>query len=142
MKWRLPLGVESILPNYGRVVVGGIITDSANRILFLKRAPHESLPNLWEIPSGGQERGESLLDTLGREIREETGLMLVEVERFVSSVEYKTERNSCIQLTFLVKCEGILTLSSEHCEAQWCTLEEFRSNLDMFMLRVMGLSEY
>jgi len=50
-----------------------IVVDDADRILLHRRADN----NLWALPGGGMEFGESLTDTVVREVREETGLTVV-----------------------------------------------------------------
>jgi DNA polymerase len=49
---------------------GGVILDAADRVLVLKHADED----VWYLPKGTRERGESLRATALREIREETGL--------------------------------------------------------------------
>jgi ADP-ribose pyrophosphatase YjhB (NUDIX family) len=47
-----------------------IVLDDADRILLLKRTDNE----YWSIPGGGMEPGESIAETVIREVREETGI--------------------------------------------------------------------
>jgi ADP-ribose pyrophosphatase YjhB (NUDIX family) len=47
-----------------------IVTDDAGRILLHLRADND----LWALPGGGMELGESLAQTVVREVKEETGL--------------------------------------------------------------------
>ncbi len=49
---------------------GGLIRDAEGRILLQKRSD----VFLWGLPGGGQELGESILDTVRREVLEEVGL--------------------------------------------------------------------
>ncbi|MBS9439828.1 NUDIX domain-containing protein [Photorhabdus noenieputensis] len=134
----LPESIESKLQNYDRIVVGGIIRDQYSNILFLQRAPDESPPNLWEIPSGGVEKGENLLQALSREIEEETGLLLDDVISFLSAVEYSIKETRCLQINFNVICTGEVNLSPEHTQYTWSNITNFRTKLDDFMLRVLN----
>lgn len=56
--------------------VGAIIKDEAGRLLLIKRG-HEPGKGLWSIPGGRIEPGESDEAALVREVREETGLVVV-----------------------------------------------------------------
>jgi A/G-specific adenine glycosylase len=57
-----------------RDVAAGIIRDEQGRILIAQR-PHEGLlGGLWEFPGGKQEEGETLPETLKRELREELAI--------------------------------------------------------------------
>jgi mutator protein MutT len=55
-----------------RIVVtgGAIIRDHAGRILLQKRSDYGD----WGLPGGGMEPGESIEETMIREVKEETGL--------------------------------------------------------------------
>lgn len=54
-----------------RAGVGAVIEDGAGRVLMFERAGH---PGSWQFPQGGMERGEDPLETVWRELAEETGL--------------------------------------------------------------------
>ena len=49
--------------------VVAIVTDDHGRVLLI----HKTDNNLWALPGGGHEIGESIADTVVREVKEETG---------------------------------------------------------------------
>jgi 8-oxo-dGTP diphosphatase len=132
------VGPDPAPAGYDRIVVGGLIADSRGRILLLKRSPDEFMPGAWEIPSGGVEAGEELEAALRREIREETGLELVEVASLAGSAEYAAGDMRCLQLNFAVRCEGAVTLSQEHCDMMWWEPDGADPRIDGFMRKVLS----
>ncbi|HEJ9485438.1 NUDIX hydrolase [Proteus terrae] len=137
----VPYNILNSLDKYDRIVVGGIIKvdDISDKVLFLKRSQHEFMPNVWEIPSGGIEEGESILQALKREIKEETNLDILYIEKFVSAVDYLANEAKCLQINFNVRCSGKVKLSDEHSEFIFSRLDTFLSNLDEFMLKIITL---
>lgn len=66
------------------------IINSEKKILIQKRAPQKRLePNLWAMTGGSVIKGESALDTIKRETKEELGIEL-EVEKAIKIHHYKT----------------------------------------------------
>jgi 8-oxo-dGTP diphosphatase len=55
------------------VGVGAVILDGASRVLLVKRL-HPPLEGHWSLPGGLVELGETLIQAVVREVREETGL--------------------------------------------------------------------
>lgn len=58
--------------------------------LLLERNADDFMGGLVELPSGTVDPGEGLLEALEREALEETGLTITDVNRFLSSFDYKS----------------------------------------------------
>ena len=52
----------------------GVILKHGDEVLLCKRSPDETMPNVWSIPSGGIEEGESPGQAAIREFHEETNI--------------------------------------------------------------------
>jgi mutator protein MutT len=58
-----------------QVVVGALVREG--RVLLVHRRPNRiAYPDVWDLPGGHVESGESELDALERELREELGVQL------------------------------------------------------------------
>ncbi|MDQ4086013.1 MAG: NUDIX domain-containing protein [Actinomycetota bacterium] len=55
--------------------VGAIVRDGRGRLLMVRRG-HEPAAGTWSVPGGRVEPGESDVDAVVREVREETGLVV------------------------------------------------------------------
>lgn len=56
--------INSVVPS-----VVAIVTDDQDRVLMI----HKTDNDLWALPGGGHEPGESIAQTVAREVKEETG---------------------------------------------------------------------
>lgn len=82
--------------------VGGIITKSS-KVLLVKRA-RAPYKNTWMFPAGFIDFGEHPLETLTREVKEETGLKVKKV-RLVEILQSKDDPRSPGHLLFFFKVE-------------------------------------
>lgn len=105
---------------------GGVIADAEGRILLLKRADE----NIWCLPKGTQEPGETLEATAMREIREETGLV-VKLIRSLHTIRYSyfwppeaVNYDKSVTYFLAEPVGGRLKLEGGFDEARWVTRTE------------------
>ncbi|MFX0148342.1 MAG: NUDIX pyrophosphatase [Candidatus Hodarchaeota archaeon] len=123
-------------------------------VLILKRVPERE--GHWQPITGGIKEGEKPIDTIKREIYEETGIQ--ELKRIIDlrySFFFKTMwrgklakmKEHCFAAE--IKEEKAIQLSSEHEEYRWCTIGEtkealkWRHNLIAFhkLLDILNLED-
>ena len=67
--------VRALIPRMDKVVVGALVREA--RVLLVHRRPTKrARPDLWDLPGGVIEPGESELDALARELHEELGVQI------------------------------------------------------------------
>lgn len=106
------------------MVVGALVKDT-NKILILRRSPHEKVyPGLWELPSGKKENLEDCETALRREIFEETGLK-VRIDKILGVFNYLIEKGGEVfdttQVNYVVRPQSAnsVKLSEEHDQFVW-----------------------
>ncbi len=105
-------------------VVGAIIFNQ-NQVLCAQRSETMSLPLMWEFPGGKIEDGESDIDALKREIREEMKCDL-EVGEKVTTTTYEYDF-AIIQLTtYRCKLKSQLPILTEHQAIKWLNKKDLK----------------
>ncbi|MCD4706894.1 MAG: NUDIX domain-containing protein [Candidatus Sabulitectum sp.] len=100
-----------------------IICNQEDQVLLSHRTDHD----VWNMPGGGVESGESPWDAVVREVLEETGLA-VEVKRLIG-IYAKTDQNDIV---FSFECsviEGNLVTTDESDENAYFKVDELPENL-------------
>ncbi|MCC3767365.1 NUDIX domain-containing protein [Streptomyces sp. UNOC14_S4] len=120
---------NSVVPSASAVVL-----DDAGQLLII----HKTDNDLWALPGGGHDIGESIADTVVREVREETGIE-VEIERLTGvytdpqHVMAYDDGEVRQQFTICFRARptgGAVRTSSESKEVRWVAPPEL-ANLDM-----------
>jgi ADP-ribose pyrophosphatase YjhB (NUDIX family) len=108
--------------------VGGLLRDAAGKVLLVRT---RKWSNLWGIPGGKVEYGESLETAFLREIREETGLdavnpRLVLIQEAIEHPEFH-EKKHFVLINYVADVAGVepeVTLNDEAQEWSWMTLAD------------------
>ena len=112
--------------------VGAIVVNPAGLYLLLNRADKNG--DLWEFPKGHQLGDENDIETLRRELKEETGIEKFElIENFVGKNEYVSSStgNTRIILLYLIKVPNDkVIISKEHNDHIWVTFDNALTKLN------------
>lgn len=114
--------------------IKALITNDRGQILLLK-VNVEQLQNTkepyWDIPGGRIHRGDSIEDTLKREVAEETGITSIRAIKHHSMVLSKiripageSDTGLILSVYECVVGESVISLSEEHTEYAWFSREE------------------
>ncbi|MFY1635155.1 NUDIX domain-containing protein [Solwaraspora sp. WMMB335] len=110
--------------------VAALIVDDDGRIFFQRRSPQRRLfPNTWDIAGGHVEPGETLIEALYREVREETGWTVSHILAEVGDYTYTGDDGIArLETDYLVRVDGDLTRpqleAGKHTEFRWLGADE------------------
>ncbi len=114
-----------------RFVVKSVIwhpDKTLHKFLVLKRSDNEFIrPSTFDIPGGGIHFGELYQDGLAREVYEETGLKIHDIQELILFTSYQAEEkiyNIILGTSCRAENDNII-LSDEHQKYTWMTSEEF-----------------
>ncbi len=110
-------------------VAAAIVWESPDqrRFLIARRPKGKHLEDLWELPGGKLEAGESVVDALQRELEEEIGIVPTEVAPFMRVYYRYPERNVLLD-TWVVEAYRGEVSARERQELCWVgsdSLDEF-----------------
>ena len=102
--------------------------DNSGQILLMWRQPWDSEGGLWDVPGGGIDPGETMIESALREFKEESGIRLSEkdVKHFKTVYVQKPGRDFVMHLyytSFRGRPEVMLN-PEEHGEFKWMAPEE------------------
>ncbi|MBI2474507.1 MAG: nucleoside triphosphatase NudI [Candidatus Taylorbacteria bacterium] len=118
-----------------RVIVSAIIENDKGEILFGRQKPGRGVYlDKWHIPGGGVEENERIEEALRREIKEETGLQVKDIEPITFSDDVtnrlkdeKTEEIHMVFLDFRCKAVGSKTSAADDIEnLRWVAKTEIK----------------
>jgi len=118
-------------PEVPIVAVGGVILEQSGRILLVKRGKPPDFRK-WSVPGGTVEAGETLIDALKREIKEECSIEISDPELFLITERIFIEREKAkyhyLIFDFLIeKFNGEVEASSDALECKYFSFQEISS---------------
>ncbi|MEU1311036.1 NUDIX domain-containing protein [Streptomyces cinnamoneus] len=103
-----------------KTVVGAVIANAEGKVLLLHRPADDYLGGLWELPSGGVDDGEDLIEALRREVAEETGLTVTAVDDYLGHFDYRSGSGRATrQFNFTAMVLGDMVRLTEHDAHLW-----------------------
>ena len=99
-------------------VMAGVMLDADARVLLAERPPGKHLAGSWEFPGGKRESGESPLEALTRELREELGITLLHAEPLIQVPWCYGERDLLLDAWRVGQWQGVAQ-SMEGQALQW-----------------------
>lgn len=108
---------------YPRAIVGGLVFNAENKFFLMRSSGKYG--SQWIIPGGKIDFGESMLEALRRELREETGLELELIE-FCGVRELLEPERHFVFLEFRARAKSPykVTLNEEATEWGWFTHDD------------------
>lgn len=116
---------EAIKDGIERYVVGAVILSDL-KVLLLHRPKDDFMGDIYELPSGKVEEGESLIAALRREISEETGLNASETFSYIGHFDYRSKSNKKTrQFNFAAVPNSVTRIKlTEHDNYVWLEMGE------------------
>jgi len=129
-----------------KTISSGFVVRSKDGRYLLGKSEGHSGPCCWTIFKGGQEGEETLIDTAIRELKEETGIDVINDHRLNKNIstnpiyEYSL-RHKDVYLFILDDVEGVLDTFPFSCSSfwsdgkpeimayKWCTIEEMKEHI-------------
>lgn len=134
---RRPLGRsclrgEPIPPGEYILVVCCWVTDGKDKLLLTKRSPEKDFyPGFWENSGGRAQSGETSLQAVAREVREETGISAQEKDFiFLDSGKSTDTFVDFYMLVHPAPLEQIRLQKGETCDKKWATFQEVHAMID------------
>ena len=103
-----------------KFIVGAVIRNQ-DKVLLLERPVDDFMGGINELPSGNMEEGEDILQSLIREVKEETNLDLDRILKYLGSFDYTSGSGKpARQFNFLITVKEIGEIKlTEHDNFYW-----------------------
>ena len=127
-------GVDILENGEYHIVVQAVIINSKNELLISKRAAHKKYGLMWEMNGGSILKGETSLEGMIRELREELGITVEKKEAMFLKYT-KREKHPANFKDFWVfrkdiELKDITFPDGEALEAKWVSIEEYLNMIE------------
>lgn len=113
-------------PGKYNLIVTATILNSKNEILISKRAENKKFGLMWELPGGAVRAGETSLEGILREVKEEIGVKFTKKEAiFLKELKREKDFKDIWLFKRDVKDEEIKFADGEVIDTKWVSIEEF-----------------
>lgn len=118
-------------PDYPRVAVGAVVFK--DECVLLVRRGQPPAEDLWAIPGGSVEIGETLQQAAEREIREETGIRIRAAKAIYSFDVIERDESEGIRFHYVIidlladYVSGELAAGDDAVEARWVSADEIKT---------------
>ncbi len=113
------------------VAITAFIKNTAgDKFLIIKRNQDEiAFPGKWSFPGGKLEKGQTILETLKREVLEETGLEIEDYKEYLKDYTFiRPDEHSVVGICFIVKAKSEkVSISKDFEDFKWITPEELNN---------------
>ncbi len=108
------------------LVVCAWVTDGNGHLLLTLRAPEKpSCPNCWENSGGGALAGETSLEAIARELREETGIDApMDAFTYIDTSRTSDAFFDLYHLIYPIDLKDLVLQPGETVDAKWVTLDQ------------------
>jgi mutator protein MutT len=108
------------------LAVRAIIEDTDGKILILKRAPDDEYGNMWCLPGGKVDFGQTAEEAIKREVEEETSLECTSAQFlfYMDGLPRSEDEKHYLTLYFSCQVGGNIKLNEESSAFTWLGLEE------------------
>ena len=95
----------------------------------------------WGFPQGHKEKGETEIETLKREVEEETGIDNLDIQSYIGKIRYSYFRadgmksNKEVTFYFAISFNSLIRISKEHEGFKWVTYSDALSLLNHRQLK-------
>lgn len=127
--------------NYFLVGQKCIVFNTEGKILLLKRSNKAGGSGEWSLPGGGLEKGEDTVESIKREVDEETQIEIYDI-KLVNVITFIEGDDSVLMICYRAKTDSDkITLNWEHDEYKWVTREEvINENLSVTIKEIIKQS--
>ena len=132
---------------YKQVVLVGGIVHHDGKILLLKRLNTKKFfSSNWEMPGGKLDSGESLVEAVIRETKEETGLdagVSKVYNTWIDMIENNGTTEHIVEIDFILDVKNVsrvILSEKEHSEFKWVTKNELPSLMTQQMRSTLELA--